>query len=185
VEWPTLETDRLVLRPLASGDLDSLAELHAQESFWWFPSRRGWSRGESQAFLERTVERYADPGMAVSAVVIRATGRLAGWAGLSVPTFLPEILPAVELGWRLGEQYRGCGYATEAGEAWVRYGFEQLDLDRIVSIHEPDNVASGAVAQRLGFVLDRETTHPRPGVRVRVLALDRAVWGSRPGAPRT
>jgi len=176
VGWPTLETDRLTLRPLTADDVDSLSELHAQESFWRFPFQRGWSRDETRAFLKRTVERYSDPGIAVSAVVVRATGQLAGWAGLSVPTFLPEILPAIEVGWRLGEQYRGCGYASQSGEAWLRYGFEQLDVDTIVSIYEPDNAASGAVMKQLGFVLDRETTHPALGVRLHVMSLARAAW---------
>src|SRR5688572_23027429 len=99
---PTLTTERLMLRPLVMDDLDTLAVLHAQESFWWYPFGRGWSREETEAFLERTIDRYDEPGMAVSAVVVGATGELAGWAGLSVPTFLPEILPAVEVGWRLG-----------------------------------------------------------------------------------
>lgn len=117
--------------------------------------------------------------MAVSAVVIAESGELAGWAGLSVPTFLPEILPAFEAGWRLGKQHWGNGYATEAGAAWVRYGFETLELDSIVSIYEPENVASGAVMRRLGFALERETTHPTHGVTLHVLALSRDSWQSR------
>src|SRR3546814_10479055 len=123
-------------------DLDELAELHAEESFWRYPFGRGWSRDETESFLERTVERYRDPGMAVSAVVVADTGVLAGWAGLSIPTFLPEVLPAVEVGWRLGETHRRRGYATEAGRAWVAYGFEVLGLQKLVSIYEPANVAS-------------------------------------------
>jgi RimJ/RimL family protein N-acetyltransferase len=75
---------------------------------------------------------------------------------LSIPTFLPEVLPAVEVGWRLGERHRGHGFATEAGRAWVRYGFEELRLESIVSIYEPENIASGAVMRRLGFTLERE-----------------------------
>jgi RimJ/RimL family protein N-acetyltransferase len=176
--WPTLRTERLVLRPLALADLDALAPLHAQPSFWHYPFGRGWSREETLAFLERTVARYADPGMAVSAVVVEATGDLAGWAGLAVPEFLPEVLPAVEVGWRLGEQHRGRGYATEAGVAWIRYGFEVLELERIVSIFEPANVASGAVMHRLGFELHRDTTHPTLGVPLRVMALSRRRWVS-------
>jgi RimJ/RimL family protein N-acetyltransferase len=171
VTWPTLVTDRLVLRPLALDDLDALAPLHAEESFWRFPFGRGWTRDETRAFLERTVARYDDPGVAVSAVVVRDTGDLAGWAGLSIPTFLPEILPAVEVGWRLGEAYRGHGFATEAGGAWVRYGFDALALDAIVSIYEPANVASGAVMARLGFTLERDTVHPELGVPLRVMSL--------------
>jgi RimJ/RimL family protein N-acetyltransferase len=128
---------------LALDDVDELAALHAQESFWRYPFGRGWSRAETESFLQRQIERYRDPGKALSAVVIGETGDLAGWAGLSIPTFLPEILPAVEVGWRLGEQYRGRGVATEAGAAWVRHGFEELGLDAIVSIYLPENTASG------------------------------------------
>ena len=172
--WPTLTTDRLVLRPLGLGDLDDLAELHAEESFWRYPSGRGWSRAVTESFLERTVERYEDPGIAVSAVVVADSGELAGWAGLSIPTFLPEILPAVEVGWRLGERFRGQGFATEAGRAWVAYGFDRLALDAIVSIYEPANAASGAVMRRLGFTLDRETTHPTHGVQLHGMSLSRS-----------
>lgn len=167
--WPTLTTERLLLRPLALDDLDALAPLHAEPSFWHYPYGRGMSRLETAAFLERTVARYVDPGIAVSAVVVRETGELAGWAGLAIPTFLPEILPAVEVGWRLGERFRGRGYATEAGRAWIDYGFDGLALDAIVSIYEPDNVASGAVMARLGFTYERDTLHPDMGVPLRVM----------------
>lgn len=166
-------TERLVLRPLAIDDMEHLSALHAEASFWRYPFGRGWSKDETQAFIERTVERYDNSGIAVSAVVIGATGELAGWAGLSVPTFLPEVLPAVEVGWRLGQQYRRRGYATEAGRAWVRYGFEQLNLEKLVSIYEPDNVASGAVMRRLGFELELEATHPELGVLLHVMSLTR------------
>jgi RimJ/RimL family protein N-acetyltransferase len=183
VGWPTLTTDRLVLRPLVMDDLDALAALHAERSFWRYPFGRGWSTSETESFLERTIERYEDPGVAVSAVVVADTGDLAGWAGLSIPTFLPEILPAVEVGWRLGERYRGRGFATEAGRAWVRYGFEDLRLPSIVSIYEPENTASGAVMERLGFTLERRTRHPKLGVPLHVMSL-RCEIDSGPG-PRT
>lgn len=175
--WPTLTTARLVLRPLRTDDLDDLAPLHAEPSFWRYPFGRGWTRDETEAFLERTIERYDDPGMAVSAVVLADTDELAGWAGLAVPTFLPEVLPAVEVGWRLGLRFHGRGVATEAGRAWVEFGFEQLGLDRIVSIYQPENVASGAVMRRLDFTLERETTHPTFGVPLHVMSRTRPAPG--------
>src|SRR3546814_1680593 len=109
--------------------------------------------------------------MAVSAVGVADTGVLAGWAGLSSPTFLPEVLPAVEVGWRLGEANRRRGYATEAGRAWVAYGFEVLGLQKLVSIYEPDNVASGAVMRHLGLTLEREAVHPALGMNLHVMSL--------------
>jgi RimJ/RimL family protein N-acetyltransferase len=174
--YPTLETERLVLRPLETGDAAELSVLHAEASFWWYPFRRGWTAEETAAFIDRTLTRYDEDGFAVSAVVRRDTGQLAGWAGLSVPLFLPEILPAVEVGWRLGEAHRGLGYATEAGRAWVDYGFGHAGLDEIVSIYEPENERSGAVMHRLGFRLALETIHPERGVQVHVTKLDRHTW---------
>lgn len=130
----------------------------------------------TEAFIERTQRRYREDGYAVPAVVVRDSGRLAGWAGLSVPWFLPEILPAVEVGWRLREQSGGFGYATEAGRAWVDYGFEVRGLGEIVSTYEPENVASGVVMVRLGFVLDLETVHPERGQTIHVTCVPATYW---------
>jgi RimJ/RimL family protein N-acetyltransferase len=49
--------ERLVLRPLTLDDLHDLVLIHAQESLWHYPFRRGWSREETTSFLERTVHR--------------------------------------------------------------------------------------------------------------------------------
>jgi RimJ/RimL family protein N-acetyltransferase len=165
-----IETDRLILRPFVESDLDDLVVLHAEASFWWYPFQRGFSRAETIELLAGTQAKAERGEPVVGAVVVKADGRLAGWGGLSVPHFLPEILPAVEVGWRLGEAFRGHGFATEAGRAWVDHGFEHLGLDEIVSIYEPENTASGAVMSRLGFHLALETAHPTLGVPLHVMA---------------
>jgi|HubBroStandDraft_1064217.scaffolds.fasta_scaffold360261_1 RimJ/RimL family protein N-acetyltransferase len=172
----TLDTERLVLRPLRPDDLDALAALHAEPSFWQYPLGRGQTRAETEKFLGRVLESYTGLGLGLQAVVERRSEALAGWAGLSVPSFLPEILPAVEVGWRLGSTWRGQGYATEAGAAWARCGFESLELDRIVSIFEPANERSGRVMAKLGFELDRVTTYPDSRVALHVTALTRGRW---------
>ena len=171
-----LHTDRLILRPLQQTDLTGLKLLHAEPSFWWFPLGRGQTDAETEAFLDRVFENYESGNLGLEAVVDRHTGELAGWAGLSAPTFLPEILPAVEVGWRLGSAWRGRGYATEAGAAWVRWGFENLGLERIVSIYEVENRSSGRVMEKLGFELDRIATIPTSQVEVHVTALSRQRW---------
>ena len=82
-------------------------------------------------------------GFGIEAVIDRETDALIGWAGLAVPHFLPEVLPAVEVGWRLSGPYRGRGLATEAGRAAVDWGFTAAGLSRIVSIYEPANTRLG------------------------------------------
>jgi RimJ/RimL family protein N-acetyltransferase len=180
----TLETERLVLRPFGADDLDDLCRLHAEPSFWWFPLRRAMRPEETATFMDRQIADYASrdhPGF--HAVVERDGGALVGWAGLSVPTFLPEVLPAVEVGWRLGERFRGRGYATEAAAASLGWGFGPLGLDSVLSIFEPENVRSGQVMDRLGFDAGFETTHPDRGLPLRVRTLTAADWATGTAGP--
>ncbi len=172
----TIETDRLVMRPFERGDLEALAELHHEESFWWYPLRRGMSADETAGFLDRVLGAYRRDEPSFHALIDRKDGTLIGWAGLSTPTFLPEVLPAVEVGWRLAARARGRGYATEAGEAAVGWGFGSLGLTEILSIFEPDNVASGSVMDRLGFGPGFATTHPTAGVPLLVRTLTEEEW---------
>jgi RimJ/RimL family protein N-acetyltransferase len=175
---PTLTTPRLVLRPFVPEDLPALVTLHAEESFWWYPLRAAMPADETARFLERMLERYESDGFGIEAVVDRTSGVVIGWAGLAVPHFLPEILPAVEVGWRLAGAWRGQGLATEAGSAAVEFGFTDGGLERIVSIYEPENLASGRVMEHLGFTRWRHTTGPQ-GEEIVVMELRRAVWEQR------
>jgi RimJ/RimL family protein N-acetyltransferase len=161
---------------MESDDLDQMAALHAEESFWWYPLRRGQTRDETAEFIRRTLACYETDGFGLQIVVEKRTGSMTGWAGLSVPRFLPEVLPAVEVGWRLGEAFRGKGYAPEAGAAAVHYGFTTLGLDGIVSIYESENVASGKVMDRLGFTLSRVATDPANGTELHVKSLSADRW---------
>ena len=172
---PVLTTERLVVRPFTEGDLEALIPLQAEESFWWYPLRRGMTAEESAVFLERVIARYELDGFGLEAVIERTTGDLIGWAGLAVPHFLPEVLPSVEVGWLLAPAARGRGFATEAGAASVRYGFTDGGLSRIVSIYEPENVPSGKVMERLGFTHFLTTQGPR-GEPLDVTELTRERW---------
>jgi RimJ/RimL family protein N-acetyltransferase len=176
---PVLTTERLVLRPFTLDDLSALVPIHGEPSFWWYPLRRGMTEEETRDFLARVIGRYESDGFGLEAVEDRASGALIGWSGLAVPHFLPEILPAVEVGWRLAEACRGRGLATEAGAAAVEWGFTAGGLDRIVSIYEPENAASGRVMEHLGFTLGRTTSGTPGGETVHVMELSRQEWEAR------
>jgi len=174
-----LNTDRLLMRPFVEEDLISLTQLHAEASFWWFPLRRAMTVEESSKFLARVISSYesrAEPTQ--HAVIELSTGALAGWGGLSVPHFLPQVLPAIEITWRLGSTFRGRGYATELGAAALRWGFTTLELDEIVSIFEPANVPSGKVMDHLGFGIGRPTTDPARDLPLLVRTLSVREWRS-------
>ncbi len=147
-----MQTERLVLRRWSTDDVDALAAIFAEPAFWHFPFRRGFTREETEQFVERQLEHWATHGFGMWAVELKADGRLAGYTGLAIPTWLPQVLPAVEVGWRLHPDHWGRGLATEGGAASLRYGFEELGLDRIIAIAMPDNVASLRVMAKLGMV---------------------------------
>ncbi len=173
-----LLTSRLRLRRWTQKDRGRLAEVFAKPEVWRFPFGRGFSVEETQAFLAYRIAEQATGGWADWATELRDSGRLIGYIGLSVPHFLPEVMPTVEIGWRLDPLAWGRGLATEGARAALAHGFSSPDLHEVVSIYEPQNAASGRVMMRLGMRFDRDTVHPTRGLALRVYRLSRAEWES-------
>jgi len=172
-----VETDRLVLRRWdVDADLDAYAALCAESrGMRYIGDGTTRTHEESAAQLRSFEQTWTDRSFGLFATELKRTGELIGFVGLAIPDFLPEIMPSVEIGWRLGRAHWGNGYATEGARAALAYGFDRLDLDRIVSVHAVGNDPSGNVMQKIGMHLDRETVHPRTGGTVRVYAIDRPV----------
>ncbi|MER7949423.1 GNAT family N-acetyltransferase [Streptomyces sp. NPDC096079] len=146
----TLETSRLVLRRWREEDVAPMAAVNGDpEVMRWI--RDGGVRDERQTRdgIRAWESEWEAEGFGLFAVEIRSTGELAGFTGLSVPRFLPEVLPAVEIGWRLGRAHWGAGLATEAARAVVRFGFEERGLDRIVSTRMRPGSPPGSGTRRL------------------------------------
>lgn len=168
-----LETPRLLLRRWRSDDLDALAAVNAQpEVMRYIHDGHTLDRAATAKRLANYQRHWDEHGFGLYAVEIKETGEVAGFTGLAVPTFLPEIMPAVEIGWRLGRAYWGRGLATEAAQAVVAHTRAELDLRRLVSIHVVGNESSARVMVKLGMSLERETVQPDTGRQVRVYAMD-------------
>jgi RimJ/RimL family protein N-acetyltransferase len=172
-----IETERLLLRRFTVEDLDELAAIFAKPEVFWFNDRRGLTRVETEMMLRnRFIAPWDERGFSHWAVIRKEDGAILGYCGLSVPSFLPEVLPAVELGYRFDPAAWGRGYALEAGGASLTYGFDVLGLDRIISIHDVENVASGRVMDRLGMRVERFTTHPVDGSKLRICEITAEEW---------
>jgi RimJ/RimL family protein N-acetyltransferase len=145
------------------------------------------TREETEAFLDGQLAHWAQHGFGCWTAREIASERLIGYLGLSVPTFLPEILPAVEVGWRLAPTAWGNGYATEGADAALREAFTTLGLDWVCSLPQADNPRSGRVAERLGMQLIRAVTVPADARRGEVVAqhyqIDRRDWLAVHGLP--
>jgi RimJ/RimL family protein N-acetyltransferase len=171
-----VETERLLLRLWRTEDLEPLAGIFAKEAVWRYPFKRGWTREETQDFLIRKIDEWQRRGYSQWAVEEKEQAALIGFLGLAPPEFLPEVMPTVEVGWRLDPEWWGRGLATEGGRAALEYAFEILGLREVVSIYEPENVASGRVMEQLGMKRFVDTTHPTLGVPLRVYKLTSSEW---------
>ena len=173
---PSLETERLLLRPWRPAeDLDALVALNADPAVMrWVAPHRPLTRAETAEQLDRIVRHWDEHGFGLWAVVPReGDAECIGFVGLAIPSFLPAVLPAVEVGWRLAPAWWDRGLATEAARASVAYGFEDLELRSIVSLIDERNVRSLRVAARLGMRPGADRLHPITRRRLRVMKLDR------------
>lgn len=140
-----IETERLLMRPVGTEDIDELVAMHAD------PVTRGvfgdWRRDEVVEWVERSMPEWEKRGHGKLAILDRETGAFLGRSGLR---FWPQF-EEVEVGWVLMPAARGRGIATEAGGACLEWGFRDFALPYVTAMIHPDNDASTAVARRLGM----------------------------------
>jgi len=147
----SVETARLLLRPLKADDLPFLAPIWADPDVMRYIGAGDTCDDErSRELLGHLIAHWEDHGFGLWAVVPKAEQAPVGWAGLAVPTFLPAVLPAVEAGWLLARSHWGRGYATEAARAVIDEGFAS-GLTEILAWTMTTNLPSQAVMRRLGF----------------------------------
>jgi RimJ/RimL family protein N-acetyltransferase len=153
IRMSELNTPRLRLRQWRAGDLPPFAALNADPRVMEFiPGRL--SSAESDALARRCEEEIARRGWGFWAAELRESGAFIGFVGLSVPSFEAPFTPCVEIGWRLERASWGKGFATEAGRECLRFAFDSLVLEEVVSFTVPLNRRSRAVMERLGMSHD-------------------------------
>ena len=141
-----LETARLKLRPFILADWEPYAEMYADESFFRYLEGKPLSKDEAWENIAIILGHWSLLGYGIWALESKATGQLIGRAGF---LYLPQW-PDVEVCWALSPRFWGKGYATEAGQACVRWAFQEAGIGRLISLIHPENKASEAVALRLG-----------------------------------
>ncbi len=159
----TLESYRLLLCKWKAEDRDPFAALNADERVMrYFPSLL--THAESEAMLERNTAHFARHGFGLWAAELKATGEFAGFIGLSVPQFDAHFMPCVEIGWRLAARFWSQGLATDGAQAVLRFGFEELGLEEIVSFTAVENRASRRVMEKIGMVRDADGDFDHPSL---------------------
>ena len=141
----TLTTERLVLRPFTLADAPAVQRLAGAREVALntllipYPYPNG--------AAEVWISKPRDPNDLTFAITLRHTGELVGAMGLVIS----REHDRAEIGYWIAVEHWNRGYATEAGRAVMRYGFEEFNLNRILALVFARNPASGRVLQKLGM----------------------------------
>lgn len=145
-----LKTDRLLLRQWTEDDFLPFAELCSdKEVMEYFPKLQ--AQEESYKIGEKILSLINERGWGFWAVDIPDQHKFIGFVGLHIPTNKMPFSPCVEIGWRLSKKHWGKGYATEAAKEVLKFAFETLNLNEVVSFTTLANNRSKSVMQKIGM----------------------------------
>lgn len=151
---PVIESTRLILRPFALEDFDTVAAYWADErvSRW---TRGGQALERTQAWM-RFLEHpghWAMMGFGFWALEEKSTGAMVGEAGFIdlKRDYDPKVNGVPEIGWVIAPAAQGKGYATEAAQECVRWGRQHFGPIRVIAAMHASNTASYRVAEKCGF----------------------------------
>lgn len=151
---PTLQTERLTLRPHSMDDWPAYCALmtspRAEFMGGPFDARAAWC-----VFCSDHAQWSL---LGHGALAVDHEGTMVGQVAIQHPPHFPET----ELGWMAFEGFEGRGFMTEAAAALRLWAFRSLGLETLVSYIEPQNTRSAALADRLGAKLDPTAQPPHP-----------------------
>jgi RimJ/RimL family protein N-acetyltransferase len=183
-----IRTERLLLRHWREEDRDPFAVMNG-DPLVMEHLQGPMSRERSDDFVDRIEANWDEHGWGLWAVEVVGGPPFVGYVGLWPAGYVEAGM--VEVGWRLARAHWGHGYATEAAREALRFGFEEVGMDEIVSFTVPQNERSWRVMERIGLRRDPsgDFDHPRVDpvaypqlVRHVLYRLTRDEWYER-GAP--
>jgi ribosomal-protein-alanine N-acetyltransferase len=145
---PTLETERLLLRPLVKADLDDLHRISNEplvHRYLW--DEEPVSKDMIEKVIVQSARMFSEEGLDLFGICLRSSEELVGFCGFA----RWEGMEEVELTYELLPELWGRGLVTEAARACLRYAIEEVRLPRVIAGADASNVASLRVIEKLGM----------------------------------
>ena len=150
-------TDRLLFRHTSLGDVNWWMEyMNDATAVRFMPFTVG-SEADCTFFIQRSLDRYANDGSGLNAIIERSSGRPVGMIGLL--TQVVDGVDELEIGYHLVPSAWGKGFATEAATACKEFAREHRSAPSVISLIDNENLASQAVAKRNGMQHEKDTVH--------------------------
>ena len=148
-KMPKLKTERLILRPFELSDAERLSNLAGDRAIadTTLNIPHPYEKGIAEEWISKHKPKFESGEIVYLAIVLESTKELIGSIGLDIE----KRFNRAELGYWIGKEYWGRGYCTEAARAILKYGFRQLNLNKITSSHFVRNPASGKVLRKIGM----------------------------------
>jgi RimJ/RimL family protein N-acetyltransferase len=168
-----IETERLLLREITLDDKEDLFKLHSDPEVQKYTGEPVVeSIEEIEKAIRTRISDYGKYGYGRWATFLKNGMHFAGWAGLA---YLPEF-DEIDLGYRFFPEYWGMGFATEASHAILTYGFDQLELKKIIAIAMKENKASVRVMEKVGMQFDKFAPYEPGGEDVIWYQIEKTVY---------
>jgi len=153
-DCPHLTTPRLLLRAFSEADIPGLVALagNYEVARNTLNISHPYTEADARHWLHLTRQGFEQRRAYAFALELRATGEFIGGIGLT----LEPRFDRAEAGYWLGQPYWGQGLATEALAALLRFGFQELRLNKIYATHHAENLASGGVMRKNGMIKEGE-----------------------------
>jgi ribosomal-protein-alanine N-acetyltransferase len=156
-----LESERLGFRPHEVADLEAFCAMEMDAEVRRYVGGAPRTREAAEERFWGRAMQPAEGRLAMWATVLKSEGQYVGRCGLYPNMDAAGRVAEAVLGFYLAREFWGRGLASEAGRAFVAFGFDELKLVRIVTAVQAGNAASVRVLEKLGFVLVRHEAGPR------------------------
>jgi ribosomal-protein-alanine N-acetyltransferase len=151
-----IETERLLMRPFITEDLEKLIELRSDDEVIKYLGGRTLQSPEALAKrLQFYIDCYEKYGFGMCAMIWKETGEMFGWSGLQPLDGTNEI----EVGYGMIKEFWGKGIGLEAAQSWLEFGFKMKNLERIVAVASPENVGSWRIMEKCGMKREKIEKH--------------------------
>jgi RimJ/RimL family protein N-acetyltransferase len=151
-----LETDRLIHREFTLDDLEKLIEMRSDDDVIKYLGGRILQNPEAiTKRMDFYIGCYKKYGFGMNAMIWKETGEMIGWSGLQPLDGTSEI----EVGYGMIKEFWQRGIGFETANAWLDYGFNQANLDRIVAVASPENTGSWRIMEKLGMKREKIEYH--------------------------
>lgn len=154
--YPLIETERLVLRMFEAADLDAAFVIFNDDDVQKYlsPANRR-TRQQLKVTLEKLALRWQERGFGIWCVCEKSNNKMIGYSGFQ---YLDDT-PQVELLFGFLKDFWGGGFATEAANGCLRFGFEEAQFAKICAATHPENLASRRVLEKIGMAFDKKSEH--------------------------